>query len=356
MAGIYQSPSSRRCRRRTRPTRRSTRTVRSVAERHRLARDAVRLGGGSRRAAGRLPRPRLHRALDSRAQTLVPRNEPLLAPRDHARAAPQTGFDVSHGDDIGLVAQPLLARAPRPRRRAGRSTRVALYSRDFEEVEATVSFIRERVLLATLAALLLALAGGWLVARRLGRRVRGARGGRGRGGARQLRRPAAGGLQGRARPAHAHLQRDAGPAAPGGRRPQGVHRDRLARAAHADLLAGRLRRAAAGRGARRGDAARVPRDDERAGRAPAEAVGGPARPVAPRRRLGPAPARAGRPLRTRPQRRAGVHAGARRSRHRARASRRPRRGRRPSATPSAWPRSCGSCSTTRFATRRRART
>ena len=37
---------------------------------------------------------------------------------------------------------------------------MALYSRDFEEVEATVSFIRERVLLATLAALLLALAGG----------------------------------------------------------------------------------------------------------------------------------------------------------------------------------------------------
>jgi signal transduction histidine kinase len=50
--------------------------------------------------------------------------------------------------------------------------RVALYSRDFEEVEATVSFIRSRVLFATLVALVLALAGGWLVARRLGQRVR----------------------------------------------------------------------------------------------------------------------------------------------------------------------------------------
>ena len=45
-----------------------------------------------------------------------------------------------------------------------------------------------------------------------------------------------------------------------------VHRERLARAAHADLLARRLRGAAPGRGARRGDARRVPRHDARAGR------------------------------------------------------------------------------------------
>ncbi len=48
----------------------------------------------------------------------------------------------------------------------------------------------------------------------------------------------------------------------------------------------------AGRGARRETRARVPRDDERAGGAAAEAVGRPARPVAPRRRLAGARARA----------------------------------------------------------------
>ena len=163
---------------------------------------------------------------DSREQTLFPRNPALLTRAIRTRR-PQIGFDTFQGDDIGVVAQPLLGERPRPGV-ARPVTRVALYSRDFEEVEATVSFIRERVLLATLAALLLALAGGWLVARRLGRRVRRLEVAAGRGGARELRGPAAGRLQGRARPAHAHLQRDAGPAAPGGCRPQGVHRDRLA--------------------------------------------------------------------------------------------------------------------------------
>jgi signal transduction histidine kinase len=83
----------------------------------------------------------------------------------------QSGFDTLGGEDIGLVAQPLFGARPAPGKPRP-VERVALYSRDFEEVEATVSFIRERVLLATLAALVLALVGGWLVARRLGRRVR----------------------------------------------------------------------------------------------------------------------------------------------------------------------------------------
>ena len=107
---------------------------------------------------------------DSREQTLFPRNPSLLTRAIRTRR-PQIGFDTFQGDDIGIVAQPLLGERPRPGV-ARPVNRVALYSRDFEEVEATVSFIRERVLLATLAALLLALAGGWLVARRLGRRVR----------------------------------------------------------------------------------------------------------------------------------------------------------------------------------------
>ena len=99
---------------------------------------------------------------DSREQPFFPRDDDLLrrAVRTHKT---QTGFTMFQGQDVGLVAQPLPGRRPRG---------VALYSRGFEEVQATVSFIRERVLLASLAGPLLALLGGWLGARRLGRRVR----------------------------------------------------------------------------------------------------------------------------------------------------------------------------------------
>jgi two-component system OmpR family sensor kinase len=100
---------------------------------------------------------------DSREQALYYENDVLLLRALRTRKT-QTAFDLFQGDDIGIVAQPLL--------RDGRRVGVALYSRDFEEVEAAVSFIRNRVLLATLAALVLALLGGWLVARRLGQRVR----------------------------------------------------------------------------------------------------------------------------------------------------------------------------------------
>jgi two-component system, OmpR family, sensor kinase len=100
---------------------------------------------------------------DSREQTLFYENDALLLRALRTRKT-QTAFDIFQGDDIGVVAQPLL--------RDGRRLGVALYSRDFEEVEAAVSFIRNRVLLATLAALVLALLGGWLVAGRLGQRVR----------------------------------------------------------------------------------------------------------------------------------------------------------------------------------------
>ena len=75
---------------------------------------------------------------------------------------------------------------------------------------------------------------------------------------------------------HARAPRDARP------RPARVHRQRVARAADADLLARRLPRAARRRGARRRDAARVPRDDAGAGRAPDEARDRSARPLAAR--------------------------------------------------------------------------
>jgi two-component system OmpR family sensor kinase len=106
---------------------------------------------------------------DSREQPVFPRNDALLR-RSLRTGRTQSGFDMFQGQDVGLVAQPLFN--PDEPEQNAQPQSVALYSRDFEEVEATVSFIRNRVLLATLAALLLAVVGGWLVARRLGRRVR----------------------------------------------------------------------------------------------------------------------------------------------------------------------------------------
>ena len=183
------------------------------------------------------------------------------------------------GEQLGEVAQPLSYR--------GRVDWVALYSRELRGRG------RDRGLHPRPAAGRPAASrccSRWSAAtwwpQALARRVRRLEsGGRG-GGRRALHRAAAGRLRRRARPAHAHVQRDAGAAAPGRRGAQGVRRHGLARAAHADLLARRLRRAAARRGARRGDPARVPRHDGRAGGAAAEAGRGPARPVAPRRRLG----------------------------------------------------------------------
>ena len=112
---------------------------------------------------GDLRNLRFYSLTDSREQRLFPRNDVLLRKALRTRR-PQSGFDTFLGQDVGLVAQPLLL--------GGEPQRVALYSRDFEEVEETVAFIRGRVLLASLGALLIALAGGYLVARQLARRVK----------------------------------------------------------------------------------------------------------------------------------------------------------------------------------------
>jgi two-component system OmpR family sensor kinase len=99
---------------------------------------------------------------DSREERAFPRNDTLTRQAIRTRRV-QSGFDSFRGEKIGLVVQPLL--------QAGEPQRVAIYSRDLEEVAETVSFIRDRVLLASLAALLIALLGGYLVAHRLARRV-----------------------------------------------------------------------------------------------------------------------------------------------------------------------------------------
>ena len=87
-----------------------------------------------------------------------------LAGRAIRTGKTQSGFGSFQGEDIGIVAQPI---GPKKNPQW-----VAVYSRNFEEVAETVSFIRGRVLWACAAALLVALIGGWFVARRLARRVR----------------------------------------------------------------------------------------------------------------------------------------------------------------------------------------
>ena len=114
------------------------------------------------------------RQLDRRGLDFYPRSdsgEQQAFPRAFALAAravrtgrTQSGFGSFQGEDIGIVAQPVGTRKD--------PQWVTLYSRNFEEVAETVSFIRGRVLWACAAALLVALIGGWIVARRLARRVR----------------------------------------------------------------------------------------------------------------------------------------------------------------------------------------
>jgi signal transduction histidine kinase len=75
----------------------------------------------------------------------------------------QRAYSTFRDEEIGIVAQPIDG--------PGGRARVAFYSRDFEDVQETVAFVRNRVLLATAGALLIALIGGYLVAARLARRL-----------------------------------------------------------------------------------------------------------------------------------------------------------------------------------------
>lgn len=105
----------------------------------------------------------LYVVTDSREEPDVPRNDVLAA---EALASGQlvTGRTRYRGEDLGQVAQRLLF--------AGEPARVAIYSRSLETVADTVAEVRNRVLVASAVALLLALAGGAIVAQTLARRVR----------------------------------------------------------------------------------------------------------------------------------------------------------------------------------------
>ena len=65
---------------------------------------------------------------------------------------------------VGQVAQPILYR--------GRTNWVALYSRPLDDVGRTVRLVRNQIAVATAIALLVAMAGGYAIARMLARRVR----------------------------------------------------------------------------------------------------------------------------------------------------------------------------------------
>ena len=89
---------------------------------------------------------------------------------------------------------------------------VAVYSAPLEDVDATVSLIRQRVLVAGALALLGALLAGYLLARAFSRRVRRMEHAARRVAAGRLRRALRVGRPRRARPARAHAGRDAAPA------------------------------------------------------------------------------------------------------------------------------------------------
>ncbi|HKP20453.1 MAG TPA: HAMP domain-containing sensor histidine kinase [Thermoleophilaceae bacterium] len=96
------------------------------------------------------------------SEEVVPFDD-ALARRAALTKRTQRAYGSFHDEDIGMVAQPIKSSTRRPR--------IAFYSRGFEDVQATVAFVRDRVLIATAGALLIALIGGLLIATRLGRRV-----------------------------------------------------------------------------------------------------------------------------------------------------------------------------------------
>ena len=93
-------------------------------------------------------------------------NESTEVRPDWGLAAKATSDGKVHSvvaGSTGEVAVPLFY--------AGRPDWVAMYTRDFGDARQAVRLVRERLLVASAVALLVALLGGWLVARRIARRV-----------------------------------------------------------------------------------------------------------------------------------------------------------------------------------------
>jgi two-component system OmpR family sensor kinase len=105
-------------------------------------------------------RPQFYPISDSFADARVDPDLSLAARAVRLRA---TGQIVSARGNNGRVATPIYYRA--------RPAWIAVYTRRFDDVEEAVGLMRERLLFASAAALLLAFVGGFLVARQLARRV-----------------------------------------------------------------------------------------------------------------------------------------------------------------------------------------
>ena len=183
---------------------------------------------------------------------------------------------------------------------------VILLSDSLSDPLSSVDFVQRQLLVAGLIGLLFAAAAGYVLASLHARRIARLE--------RAAERIAAGRLDepvvdtghdelGELADAFERMRAAAGEPRP---RPERVHRQRVARAADAALLARRLPRADGGRGARRADAAGVPRDDARAGRPARQARDRSARPLPARCGPDERRARAGRPRRGRAGGRGGV--------------------------------------------------
>ena len=110
--------------------------------------------------SSRSPVPTFYVISDSNQLTSEATDWPLAA---RAVAAPQAPALSQIVDHRGEVAVPLLY--------GGRPSWVAVFSGDFADASQAVHLVRERLLVASAVALLVALIGGWLVAMRLSRRV-----------------------------------------------------------------------------------------------------------------------------------------------------------------------------------------
>jgi two-component system, OmpR family, sensor kinase len=104
--------------------------------------------------------PQFYVISDSNAETGV---SPPLGLASRALAAGPGHMVSQRRGSVGEVAQPLFYQQS--------PDWIAVYERKFDDVEGTVSLVRTRLLEASAAALLVALIGGYLVARALARRV-----------------------------------------------------------------------------------------------------------------------------------------------------------------------------------------
>ena len=135
------------------------------------------------------------------------------------------------GARMGETAVPLLVR--------GRPRWVAVLSTPLGDVDDNVALIRRQILIAGVIALAAALAAGWLAARAHAKRLRRLEAAAEKVAEGDFSTPIPDEGTDEVGQLASTLQRDAAAARPARQRAQGVHRQRLARAADADLLARR---------------------------------------------------------------------------------------------------------------------